>query len=300
MFIHKLLFLFIFFFSFLTAPSSKVIDRLVAIVNDEIITQSELRESQKNLNDIIEEKLTQQLIKKLDLSAGPEEVTVQINSILKTQGLTQAQLIGFLKQRGLSYKQYRKNIKHGIEQQKLLEKEIKSSIVIKKEDVRAYYYNSVKNRSSKKRYHLRQLFFPVEISSEKTEKLKIARQAYSGYKKGISFEELLNTYSSDEAAKESKGDLGFLEEADLSAPFKKVLQALPQKTLSAPFETPVGIHLIETLEVSSVGGKSFEEAKDEIQKTLYEKEFQRVFNQWLKAKKEEAYIKILLPSAPHP
>src|SRR3989338_295926 len=282
--LYKFLFLFVFFFSFLTSGQGKIIDHIVAIVNNEIITHSELRESQKNLNALIEEKLTKQLIKKLGLSAESEEVTAQINAILKAQGITQAQLIEFLKQRGLSYKQYRENIKHSIEQQKLLEREIKSSIVIKKEDVRAYYYNFVKNKSSKKRYHLRQLFFPAESSSEKTEKLKLAQQAYASYKKGSSFEELLNQYSQEDAAKESKGDLGFLEETDLSIPFKKALQALPSKKLSAPFETPAGIHLIEVLEISSVGEKRFEEAKDEIQKTLYEKEFQKIFVQWLKAK----------------
>lgn len=292
MFIYKILFSFVFFFSFLTTPFGKVVDRIAAIVNDEIITQSELRESQKNLNTLIEEKLTQQLIKKLNLFADTEEVTAQINTILKAQGITQTQLIDFLKHRGLSYKKYRENIKQGIEQQKLLEREIKSSIVIKKEDVRAYYYNFVKNKSSKKKYHLRQLFFPGESASERAEKLKTAQQAYSDYKKGASFEELLNRYSNDEAA---KGDLGFLEDADLSAPFKKVLGALPQRILSTPFETPAGLHLVEVLEVSSLGGKSFEEAKDEIQKTLYEREFQKIFTQWLKAKKEEAYIKIFSP-----
>ncbi len=291
--IHKFLFLLIFFFSFVCSTYGKVVDRIVAIINDDIITQSELKESQKNLNTLIEEKLTKQLVKKLDLSSGPEEVSAQISTILKAQGITQAQLIDFLKQRGLSFKKYQENIKRGIEQQKLLEREIKSSIVIKKEDVRAYYYNFVKDKSSKKKYHLRQIFFPAETPSEKSEKLKIAQQAYSEYKKGIPFEEILTKYSGDDAAKESKGDLGFLEDSDLSAPFKKALQGLSQKTLSAPFETPAGLHLIEVLEISSLGGKSFEEAKDEIQKTLYEKEFQRVFDQWLKTKKEEAYIKIL-------
>src|SRR3989338_5363671 len=294
--LYKFLFLFVFFFSFLTSGQGKIIDHIVAIVNNEIITHSELRESQKNLNALIEEKLTKQLIKKLGLSAESEEVTAQINSILKTQGITQAQLVEFLKQRGLSYKQYRENIKHGIEQQKLLEREIRSSIVIKKEDVRAYYYNFVKDKASKKRYHLRQLFFPAETAPERTEKSKLAQQAHSEYKKGASFEDLLNKYSSDEAAKESRGDLGFLEETDLSIPFKKALQNLPRRILSTPFETPAGIHLIEVLEISSLGGKGFTEAKDEIQKTLYEKEFQKMFTQWLKAKKEEAYIKILVPA----
>ncbi len=299
MLLHKLLFLFVFFFSSLNISSGKIIDRVVAIVNDDIITQSELRESQKNLDTLIEQKLTNQLIKKLALTADSDEITAQITSILKAQGITQAQLIDFLKQRGLSYKQYRESIKQGLERQKLLEREIKSSIVIKKEDIRAYYYNFVKDKASKKRYHLRQLFFPAETASERAEKLKTAQKAHSEYKQGSSFEELLNKYSADESSKESKGDLGFLEETDLSVPFKRALQNLSQKTLSAPFETSAGLHLIEVLEISSLGGKSFEESKDEIQKTLYEREFQKIFTQWLKAKKEEAYIKILLP-APHP
>ena len=303
--LHKLLFLLVFFFVF--PARSALVDRIMAIINDDIITLSDIQEFKKNvptselpsdkaiLDILIEDRLTKQLIKKLNLAADEEEISSQISSILKNQGLTQKDLQDFLKQRGMSYKQYRDNIKQSIEQQKLLEREIKSSITIKEEDIRSYYYTFVKGKSLKKSYHLRQIFFPAETASDKKKKMALAQEAYTDYKNGSSFEALLNKYSTslDPSTKENKGDAGTPNEEDLSPSFKNVLSNLKPKTLSAPFETGAGIHLIELLEIHSQGEKSYSETKEEIQKMLYEKEFKKILAQWIKTKKEEAYIKIL-------
>src|SRR3989338_396202 len=125
--------------------------------------------------------------------------------------------------------------------------------------------------------------------------MALAKEAYTDYKNGSSFEALLNKYSTslDPSTKENKGDAGTPNEEDLSTSFKNVLSNLKPKTLSAPFETGAGIHIIELLEIHSQGEKSYSETKDEIQKMLYEKEFKKILAQWIKTKKEEGYIKIL-------
>ena len=95
--LHKLLFLLVFFFVF--PARSALVDRIMAIINDDIITLSDIQEFKKNvptselpsdkaiLDILIEDRLTKQLIKKLNLAADEEEISSQISSILKNQGL---------------------------------------------------------------------------------------------------------------------------------------------------------------------------------------------------------------------
>ncbi|MEK7791142.1 MAG: peptidylprolyl isomerase, partial [Deltaproteobacteria bacterium] len=273
------------------------------IVNDEIITLSDFEDFQKNFGAgvperrlvdlLIEDRLTKQITKKLNLTPTAEEVTKRINTILSQEGLTQKDLKEFLRQRGISYSQYRKNIEQSIEQERLLEREIRSAISIKEEDIRAYYYQEIKRKGGEKSYHIRQLFFPRGTKEDREKKLAVAKKIFEEHQKGIPFEKLVQKYSEDETEKENLGDLGFVSEKDLIPELRKAAKRLRLNELSRPIETAAGIHLIELLKVQKEEEESYQDAKDSIYRTLYEKEFKRILKNWVKSKKEGAYIKIL-------
>lgn len=299
----KILILFIFLLFFPVHPAdAKIIDRIVAVVNNDIITLSDLNNFKKKvpasvpqkemLDALIEDKLLRQLIKKHHLVPEKEEVEAQINAILKHQGLSRQELHQFLKNRGLTYKDYRENIQKNMENERLLDREIKSSINIKDEDIRSYYYSHVKDNANVSTYHLRQLFFPAETKSEKEQKMKFANKASAEAKKKIPFEKILEQFSG-ESGGASIEDLGLMSEDDLIPPLKEAVKKLRIKEVSPPVVTPAGIHLMELLEVKKQEAQSFSEAKESIQKILYENEFKKILSRWIKAKKEEAYIKIL-------
>lgn len=286
--------------------SAKTVDRIVAIVNDEIITLSDFHDFQKNIGTdvperrvvalLIENRLTRQIVKKLNLTPSAEEVTRRINTILAEQGLTQKDLKDFLKQRGISLAQYRKNIEESIEQERLLEREIRSAISIKEEDIRAYYYQEIKRKGGEKSYHIRQLFLPVDPEKkDQSEKRELAKKIHDESLKGIPFEKLIEKYSEDPSEKEQHGDLGFLAEKELIPELQIAVKRLRLNQLSRPIFTSVGIHLIELLEVRRDEAVSYEESKDSIYRILYEKAFKRILKNWIRSKKEGAYIKILWP-----
>lgn len=297
-------FLILFTLSTLTLGSSlssaKTIDRIVAIVNDEIITLSDFHDFQKNVGTdvperrvvalLIEERLTKQIVKKLNLTPSAEEVTRRINGILADQGLTQKDLKDFLKQRGITLAQYRKNIEESIEQERLLEREIRSAISIKDEDIRAYYYQEIKRKGGGKSYHIRQLFLPIGPEAR-----DLAKKIYDEHQKGVPFEKLIEKYSQDPSEKEQHGDLGFLAEKELIPDLQNTVKRLRLNQLSRPIMTMAGIHLIELLEVRRDEASSYEESKDSIYRILYEKEFKRILKNWIRSKKEGAYIKVLWP-----
>lgn len=302
MLLYKFLFLFVFStlaFRPVLSPA-KTVDRIVAIVNDEIITLSDFGDFQKNVGAavperrvvalLIEDRLTKQIVKKLNLTPSAEEVTRRINSILADQGLTQKDLKDFLKQRGITLTQYRKNIEESIEQERLLEREIRSAISIKDEDIRAYYYQEIKRKGGGKSYHIRQLFLPMDPEAQ-----ELAKKIYDEYQKGAPFEKLIDKYSQDPSEKEHHGDLGFLAEKELIPELQTVVKRLRLNQLSRPIFTSAGVHLIELLEVRRDESASYEESKDSIYRILYEKEFKRILKNWIRSKKEGAYIKVLWP-----
>ncbi len=295
--LHNILILFI----FSLVPSmvqAKIVDRIVAVVNDEIITLSDLRVAQKKmdqkvlpkdlLNALIEDKLTRQLVKKLRLTPETEEVESQINAILKQQGLTRKELLEFLKNRGLTYKEYQQNIQKSMENERLLEREIKSSINIKEQDIRSYYYSHIKDVTSKKTYHIRQLFFSIEPPHDFETQKAMSNKAYEESKKGKSLDQI----AKDIGDTASISDLGFIEEVDLNDQFKNTINLLEVNQISRPVVTKAGIHILELKAIKEEKSKDFSEAKNDIQKILYEKEFKKILTRWLKTKKEQAHIKI--------
>ena len=304
---RKLLFLLIFFhLSF--ALSAKVTDRIIAVVNDDIVTLSDLYAFKKEvlanspdapelksdaalLNLLIETRLTQQLIQKLGLEASEEDVNGQINQILKSQNIEKKELESFLKQRGVVFSAYKKNIKANIERQRLLEREIQSSISVPEEDIKGYYYNTYKKGTQKISYHIRQIFFPAKTKEEISEQMKAADKIYQEFKLGASADKLIEKHMKDAGF----SDLGFLGEEDLIGSFKSAVKKLRLKDLSPPFTSASGIHLIQLVEAKREGAKSYTEAKDEIFKKLYDERFQKVLSSWIKRKKEEAFIKKLSP-----
>src|SRR3989338_617874 len=297
-------FVFLVVFSFVSPKGySKIVDRILSIVNDEIVTLSDLQTFEKKLEEkksekeilsaLIDETLTKQLIKKLGLSPADDEVETQISGILKNQGIGLPELIEFLKQIGMSYKDYKENIKRSMENQRLLDREIKSSISISEQEIRSYYFSDVKNKPAKKSYHVRQLFLPATPDVSKDQLLKIADQALALARNGTPFDKVVRKFSKDEAQTASGGDLGFVEEEDLIAPLRNALKKLKPGETSPPIASDAGIHLLHLAGVKDHQPPGYAEAKEGIERHLYEKRFKILLEKWLKSKREEAYIKIL-------
>lgn len=159
--------------------------------------------------------------------------------------------------------------------------------------MRAFYYHEIKGKPQKKNYHLKQIYLPANTPDEKKVSLKKAKEVFKQYQKGVSFSELLQQLK---IAPETS-DMGYVAQDDLIGPFKKASTHLKNHELSPPFVTQAGVHLIYLVDIKQQALRPFAEMKDEIYKTIYDRKFKLVFDQWIKAKKEEtqAYIKIVSP-----
>jgi len=146
----------------LTAPAhAEIIDRIVAVVNDSAITLSELdaataglggikgddKEKKKRiietksqvLDQIIEKKLVEQASNKAGITVSEKEIDNAIEDVKQENNLGHEELLSALAKSGLTYKNYREQLKEQIRQVKFINKEFRSNIKISRDDVEAYY-----------------------------------------------------------------------------------------------------------------------------------------------------------------
>ena len=211
------------------------VDRIVAVVNDDIVTLTELNQQlnpyaeqvragnfsveqerkmlftvrEKVLNGLIDQKLTDQEIKKANISVSDPEIDATIERIKEARFFTDEELRQVLRQQGMSMDEYRDQIRTQILRTKLINLEVKSKIVITQEDVAAYYTNHPEIFGGEKKYHLPNILLTPPLIADQMEKEAFRKKMATiveNLKKGASFEEMARMYSESPLAAEG-GDL---------------------------------------------------------------------------------------------
>jgi len=164
----------------------EIIDRIVAIVNDEIITFSELEEFRKSfyrqapkendwlehefdlldlrlqvLNTLIDERLIDQEANRQRISVTQKQLDDTIESLRKEQGLSQSQLEMTLKARGMTFETYREQVEKGLKRTRLINRSVKSKIEVTEENLRTYYETHSQNYLSEESVRISHISLPV-------------------------------------------------------------------------------------------------------------------------------------------
>ncbi|MCB0416865.1 MAG: peptidylprolyl isomerase [Bdellovibrionaceae bacterium] len=290
----------------------RALDKVVVIVNDEIILNSDISDFKKKLSSksfqellgvdpailnsrqailqlLVEEKIINQQVKKLDLGATPEEIDGQIRSILTRNNITKAQLQERLKQLNTSLTEYREGIKRQIERRNLIDREIKPTLKISDEQLRHYYIRK-EGKGSQIQYSIAHIL----ISSGPNAK-KRADSVYKELSDGkIDFKAAAKQYSDDSSTAEQGGALGNLSLNSLAKEFQAVVPNTKVGDITKPIKTGAGYHIVKVLETKQDPFKSLNEAKkEEIRNTVFSEELERRMVLWLERKKKEAHIKVV-------
>jgi len=301
---------------------SEIIDRIVAIVNDDIITLSELNEavelylkqrpesyaSIKNnqealfkvrnevLNGLIDQKLAQQEVEKKGIKVKDEEVNDAIERIKSKYFLTEEDLKKILEHNGLTLEQYREQTRKQLLQIKLINLEVKSKIVITDQEIRDYYERHKDEYGGNTKYHLLGILFKVPLNDKKIdEKNTIQRKVehiVQELRSGASFEEIIRKYSNSKIPIEG-GDLGFFTLDELSDTLKKVVQVMKEGEISPLLKTPQGYQIVKLQKIVTNPTKNLKDVRMEIHNKLFQEALDKKYKAWLKGLKERSYIKII-------
>ena len=247
------------------------------------------------LEQLINEKLTEQQIRRYRITISEEEVTATIRRIREVNKMTEGALRHMLEMDGLTYEGYRKQIKDQLLRQRLVNIEVKSKIVITEKEIRAYYDKNINRYAGRIKVHLRHLLMKVESDATDDERKRVVQMMQQIRKRleaGEPFDQLAKAYSESSSA-ERGGDLGVFEERLLAQVVKDALKGLKKGDFTKIIDTEHGYQIFYLEDVISSGGKTFEEAKAEIEEKLYAEIVDKKFREWLKQLREQAHIEIM-------
>ncbi len=303
------------------AQQVEVVDRIVAVVNDDIVTLMELKAAIKpyekkiktlgytseeqrkmlfkvredKLRQLISDKLTEQEIKALEVTVDEKEVDDAVERIKESNFLTEEELRQALSNEGSSLEAYRNQLKDQILKSKLVNYKIKSKIVITKEDIKKYYNSHNDQYAGKKKYHLKNILMRVPEYAGDGEKEAIyekMEKVLENLNRGSSFEDTARTYSELQNASNG-GNLGLIAIDLFSETLQNAIIGLKAGEFTPILDTDQGFQIFFVENIVTTDGKSLEEATIEIEEKLYNQIVDEKFQTWLKTLQDKAHIKII-------
>jgi len=310
-------------FFFLSPGSSRgeVVERIVALVNDEVITFSELQETgarlfhelkesslpaeqegklrkaqEEILTHLVENKLIEQEIKKRKVEVPEKEVDAAIEDILKENRLNENQLKMALAKDGITYSAYRKLIRDELGKMRLLGREIKSKLVLKEEDLRKIYQENIKEYMEPLEVKVQRIFLPVPQGATEEQSEKIRKEAETLLERarsGEDFAQMAKAHSLGPEAGEG-GVLGFFKEKELVPELESAAFAMKIGEVSGLVRGQDGYHILRVLERKGGEPRAFAEVQHKIREAKLREENDQRFKEWMKALRDKAYIEIKL------
>jgi len=299
------------------AHSSVLLDRVVAVVNNEVITWSELRkvishegksflekvpEDQKKdvmtgleknfLNGLIDIKLQLQEARRKGIDVSNKEIEGAIADIKNKYNITDEKLVNSLEAQGMSLADYKTTLGEQILLSKVINFEVKTNIVINDKEIMEYYEANKDKLSSKEKLKISQIFFalPKDISQKPSVETK-AHEVIQRLERGEDFSKIAGELSED-ANKQFGGDLGYISRGSALKEVEDAALALKPGEVSRPFWSPAGLHIIKLED--KIEAEGFDKVKDKIKELLFEKAFESKYREWKTGLKERAYIEMKL------
>ena len=320
---HRLLPFFTLFLISATASAwaqNQLVDRVVAVVNDEAITQSELdlylrpmfKELRgqykgdelgrqfnevrlKLLDQMIEDRLVFQQAKSQSITVDEEEIDQHIDE-LKSRFPSQEAFQKELDEQHYNLNELRENYRRQIMIRKLHDQEIRAHVVISPRKIEDYYKEHQSEFAEEEQNKIRSITIRKgqeaidkgildEAAKKKIESIEKRIRA------GESFEKLAQEFSEDGYAKEG-GRVGLVKRNEMMPEINDILFQLQAGGISPVLETSIGYHLFKVEEKKLSRVPPFEEVKEKIRTILFRKAAEERFREWMNELKTRAYISI--------
>jgi peptidyl-prolyl cis-trans isomerase SurA len=287
------------------------VERIVAVVNDEVITQSEVdqmakaiqsqpgakvppgsgKELQRHLLDaLIMQKLAKAEAKRRGIGVTEKEVAKAVDEFKKRNGIQDDETLSrMLAKNGMTLKGFKQQLADKMTQDRLLSVVAGTKVVVTDNDVRQFYEQEYP-KTGGKMIHLRMLNMPLPDGATETQRQELKKKAEAilqEHRQGTSLSALAQKHGV------MIQDLGFVAARDLDPEMAQFLSNV-QTGEVAPVETLKGFRLVEVVGRQEGRARSFEDAAPEIRAFLQRREMEKTFQDWIKSQKDRAHIKIMM------
>ena len=254
---------------------------------------AEIRRVRKDaLERLIDNRLINSVVERLELGADQDEVDEAIGAIAADNGLSVGQLLRSIVNHGLSVEEYRSKIKGEIERSKVVNAMVRSRVKITDEEVEALYQERFGDqRTGGEEILLRHLVVSPEGPNADTLEAacKIVREARNRILSGeAEFQDVARNIS--DMNPDQAGELGWMHREDLASWMGERIDQLSPGELSPVIEMPFGCNLLQVVDRRPFQRVEMEEAKAQLQNILFQRKTEVEYTKWLDELRKHTYI----------
>lgn len=289
----------------LPADAADIRDRIVAVVNTEIIALSELEEevaevtlqAQKRfrgaeldqrlrqidymgLNRMIERKLQLQIAKRRGIKISDEEVQdaiVRLRRVGETPNEKDPREVGIIRDQ--------------LTAMRLVNQQIRSGLIASDEEVLRFYQQHKDRFMLPPEVRISQILIALNPGGELLAVREKAQQVFALLKKGERFEELAARYSDGPEGRRG-GGLGYIRPGDMLPQIQKAIEQMAPGSVTEPLASPIGMHIIRVDDRKPPQFRPYEEVKEDIRNVVLQLKTEEAYLEWIKEQKDKSYIEI--------
>ncbi len=268
-----------------------IVTKIVAKVDNEVITQSDVVQGH-GLDNVINEKILDAELKKENMDVSSDEIDEAVQGLAFRQKITMDELKSNLVNKGISVEQFREGVRGDIEKNRYLQKINFPRRRIDDAELQAYYQKHADEFKSFGQLRYQEILLtPESVPTGQTLK-DFAGQIVVQLKKGANFTTLARQYSRGPFASNG-GDSGVLNVSGMRADLAKLLLTLPINAINEPLGTPNGYFIFRMLEKKNPQAMPFTDAKEAIRQKMFEIKSKEELEKYLVEIRSKHYVEIV-------
>ncbi|HEY5934687.1 MAG TPA: peptidylprolyl isomerase [Kofleriaceae bacterium] len=303
-----------------THAGKRVVERVVAVVDGNIILASELEQQlaplraqaeqlsdpkererriaklhNQVLDEMINEELIVQTAEAAKITVEADEVRAAIDDIKQQNNLDDAAFAEALASQGMTIESYKKVIGRTLLRHRAVNQLVAPKVSITDEDTRARYDQMQRRSESVSAVAVGHILFalPEHPTEQQLAEAKAkAARALERAKAGESFATLAAELSDDAGTKATGGGLGWFERGTASPEWEAVVFAMEKGDVRGPVKSAQGIHVLLAMDVKRAQSKPYAEMKDGIALELKRRAIEKATQTWLEDLRKKAHIEV--------
>jgi peptidyl-prolyl cis-trans isomerase SurA len=299
------------------APDEKVTDRVLAVVNNDAITLSDLQEAiavyqyenrdraPAPVNELAPQFLTRMIDNRLQIQeADREKINIEdaeieeelADRLKKMNVKSREEFDSMLKAQGLSIDAVKRRISDEIRRNRVVGRKVRLRISVMEAEVTQYLEANRAKLETGLTYHARHILILPDAGASDTawENARIrADLVRSHLLEGGDFAELAKQNSQDATARDG-GDLGTLKRGELAQDIEAQILRLAPGEVSLPYRSALGYHIFRLESKDSLEGEGLGRVKAQIREILFREKFEARYDAWIKEIKQRAIIDVRL------
>jgi len=295
-----------------------VLDRVVASVNDEAITLSEIQEEaqpvirkifqeyvggerdrrveeaqRRLLDELIDRRLMLQVARREGMLPSAADVAGALEDLKRNNNASDdAQFRALLRAEGLTLEQVRRTITERLAIGRTLARQVRSSILISEEELLGYYQAHPEKFQRKPEAEIRLILVAVTGQRDEAAARQRADEALAKIRGGADFAQVARDYS-DSPTRERGGEMGVVHKGDLAPEIEAQAFGLTAGEVSAPIRTEAGWNLIKVERVQASPLLPFAQAREEVRNELLAQKYEVKRKDWVAGLRSRAAILVL-------